>query len=81
MHLLAEKKIVSFCMKSMMKANMPINYRVIKEFENYSLIKLWLETGEHQTRVSYTLSVIRVGDDLYGGKLNLISAMLLMLIN
>lgn len=51
------------------------NYRVIKEFENYSLIKLWLETGRtHQIRVHMSyLGHPLLGDDLYGGKLNLIS--------
>lgn len=51
------------------------NYRVIKEFENYSLIKLWLETGRtHQIRVHMSyLGHPLLGDDLYGGKLDLIA--------
>lgn len=41
------------------------NYRVIKEFENYSLIKLWLETGRtHQIRVHMSyLGHPLLGDD------------------
>lgn len=51
------------------------NYRVIKEFENYSLIELWLETGRtHQIRVHMSyLGHPLLGDDLYGGKLDLIA--------
>lgn len=51
------------------------NYRVIKEFKDYSLVELWLETGRtHQIRVHMSyLNHSLLGDDLYGGKLNLIS--------
>lgn len=51
------------------------NYRVIKEFNDYSLIELWLETGRtHQIRVHMSyLSHSLLGDDLYGGKIDLIT--------
>lgn len=51
------------------------NYRVIKEFKDYSLVELWLETGRtHQIRVHMSyLNHPLLGDDLYGGKLDLIS--------
>ena len=51
------------------------SYHVIKEFENYSLIELWLETGRtHQIRVHMSyLGHPLLGDDLYGGKLDLIA--------
>lgn len=51
------------------------NYRVLKEFQNYSLIELWLETGRtHQIRVHMShLQHSLLGDDLYGGKLDLIN--------
>lgn len=50
------------------------NYRVLKEFQDYSLVELWLETGRtHQIRVHMSyLQHSLLGDDLYGGKLNLI---------
>lgn len=50
------------------------NYRVLKEFRDYSLVELWLETGRtHQIRVHMSyLQHSLLGDDLYGGKLNLI---------
>lgn len=50
------------------------NYRVLKEFQDYSLIELWLETGRtHQIRVHMShLQHALLGDDLYGGKLDLI---------
>jgi len=48
------------------------NFLVLKRFENYSLVKLKLETGRtHQIRVhmKYIGHPI-VGDDLYGSKIN-----------
>lgn len=50
------------------------NYQVIKEFKDYSLVELTLETGRtHQIRVHMShLGHPLLGDDLYGGKLNFI---------
>lgn len=51
------------------------NYRLIKTFKDYSLIELWLETGRtHQIRVHMSyLQHPLLGDDLYGGSLDLIN--------
>lgn len=50
------------------------HYRVIKTYENYSLVELWLETGRtHQIRVHMSyLNHPLLGDDLYGGNCDLI---------
>lgn len=46
------------------------HYEVVKEFGDYSLVKVELETGRtHQIRVHFShLGHPLVGDDLYGGK-------------
>lgn len=51
------------------------HYRTIKTYDDYSLIELNLETGRtHQIRVHMSyLNHPLLGDDLYGGKRNLIS--------
>ena len=56
-----------------------IHYNVIKEYKNYSLVELILETGRtHQIRchLSYINHPI-IGDKLYGDKSNLASRCLL----
>lgn len=51
------------------------HYRVVKAYEQYSLVELWLETGRtHQIRVHMSyLGHPLLGDDLYGGKCDLIT--------
>ena len=51
------------------------HYRTLKTYANYSLIELNLETGRtHQIRVHMSyLNHPLLGDDLYGGKRNLIT--------
>ena len=51
------------------------HYTVLKEFENYSLVKCTLETGRtHQIRVHMAaIGHPLVGDSLYGNRSNLIS--------
>lgn len=50
------------------------HYKALKEFENYTLVELWLETGRthqircHMSHIGHPL----LGDDLYGGGLSLI---------
>lgn len=51
------------------------HYEVLKEFDNYSLVKCILETGRtHQIRVHFSaINHPLLGDDLYGGHTCLIS--------
>ena len=51
------------------------NYKVIKEFDDYSLVKCLLETGRtHQIRVHFAyIGHPLLGDALYGNKSNLIN--------
>ena len=50
------------------------NYKVIKEFDNYSLVECMLETGRtHQIRVHFAyLNTPLIGDTLYGKKNSLL---------
>lgn len=51
------------------------NYQVLQTYKDYSLVKLWLETGRtHQIRVHMAyIGHPLLGDDLYGGSRDLIS--------
>ena len=51
------------------------NYYVEKVYDDYSLVKLWLETGRtHQIRVHMShINHALLGDDLYGGLRNRIA--------
>jgi len=55
------------------------NYKVLKEYEKYSLVQFDLQTGRtHQIRVhSAFLGHPVVGDDVYGKKLNSLEGQLL----
>ena len=56
------------------------HYEVIKEFDNYSLVKCTLETGRtHQIRVHFaSINHPLLGDSLYGEKSDLIDGQALM---
>ena len=66
--------IIERCVNSTGQPSRTI-YEVIKEFENYSLVKCKLETGRtHQIRVHFShIGHPLLGDTLYGQSSNLIS--------
>ena len=55
-------------------------FKVLDEFENYSLVKCFLETGRtHQIRVHFSyIGHPLIGDTLYGEKSNLIDSQALL---
>lgn len=59
------------------------HYEIVKEFDNYSLVKCILETGRtHQIRVHFaSINHPLLGDSLYGKKSNLIDGQALMCTN
>lgn len=69
-----ENSIIERCISSNGKVSIT-NYEVIKEYNNYSLIKCYLITGRtHQIRVHLSsIGHSILGDTLYGNKSNLIN--------